>query len=97
MSKLDDLISQIGDAKLRVQLEDAARELRARKKFGLVFEQHIPETTVLPDAEVQKGSVVMIRTEPGNGTRYVVDDVAGSAATISSGAARRTSNRKWLC
>lgn len=84
MAKLDDLIAQIGDAKLRAQLEDAATELRRRKKFGLVFEQHIPETTVLPEAEVRKGSVVLIRTEPGNGTRYAVDDVNGSEATISA-------------
>ena len=66
-------------------MEEAASELRRRKRFGLVFEQHIPETTVLPDAEVRKGSVVLIRTEPGNGTRYAVDDVNGPEATISAG------------
>jgi len=85
MAKLDDLIAQVGDAKLRSQLEGAASELRRRQKFGLVFEQHIPETTLLPDAEVRKGSVVLIRTESGNGTRYAVDDVTGSEATITAG------------
>jgi adenine-specific DNA-methyltransferase len=85
MAKLDDLIAQVGDANLRSHLEEAVGELRRRKKFGLVFEQHIPETTVLPDAEVRKGSVVLIRTEPANRTRYVVDAVDGTEATISSG------------
>lgn len=85
MAKLDELIAQIGDARLHAQMEEAASELRRRKRFGLVFEQHIPETTVLPDAEVRKGSVVLIRTEPGNGTRYAVDDVNGPEATISAG------------
>lgn len=85
MAKLDDLIAQVPDAKLRNQLTQAAGELRRRKKFGLVFEQHIPETTVLPDATVRKGSVVLIRTEPANRTRYVVEGVDGTQATITSG------------
>jgi adenine-specific DNA-methyltransferase len=85
MAKLDDLIAQVGDAKLRTQLEEATTELRRRKKFGLVFEQHIPETTVLPDATVRKGSVVMIRTEPANRTRFVVDSIGKKEATISAG------------
>jgi adenine-specific DNA-methyltransferase len=85
MAKLDDLIAQVGDAKLRRQLEEAAVELRRRKKFGLVFEQHIPETTMFPSETVQKGSVVMIRTEPSNKTRYVVDSVTKTKASISAG------------
>ena len=85
MAKLDDLIAQISDPKLRNQLEAAAVELRRRKKFGLVYEQHIPETTVLSAVDVKKGSVVMIRTEPQNKTRYVVDSLTGPKACISSG------------
>jgi len=85
VAKLDDLIAQVGDAKLRRQLEEAAVELRRRKKFGLVFEQHIPETTMFPSETVQKGSVVMIRTEPSNKTRYVVESVTKTKASISAG------------
>ena len=85
MAKLDDLIAHVGDAGLRRQLEEAAVELRRRKKFGLVFEQHIPETTMFPSETVQKGSVVMIRTEPSNKTRYVVDSVTKTTASISAG------------
>jgi adenine-specific DNA-methyltransferase len=85
MAKLDDLIAQVGDTRLRRQLEEAAVELRRRKKFGLVYEQHIPETTTFPSETIQKGSVVMIRTEPSNKTRYVVDSVTRTKASISAG------------
>jgi hypothetical protein len=43
MAKLDDLIDQVEDGSLRAELGQAARELRRRKAFGLVFEEHIPE------------------------------------------------------
>ena len=85
MAKLDDIIAQVGDAKLRRQLEEEAVELRRRKKFGLVFEQHLPETTMFPSETIQNGSVVMIRTEPLNKTRYVVDSVTKTKASISAG------------
>ena len=90
MAELDDLIPQVGDAKLRRQLEEAAVELRRRKKFGLVFEQHMPETTIFPSGTLQKGAVVMIRTEPSNKTRYVVDSVTKAKASISAGGEART-------
>lgn len=65
MSKLDDLIDQIPDRALRKQLTEAVRDLRGRKRFGLVFEEHIPETGIVYGASVQVGATVLIRTDPG--------------------------------
>ena len=89
MAKLDDLISQVADNKLRDRLVEAATELRQTKKFGLVFEEHIPETVVLPSAGLRKGSVVVMRTEPANPQRYIIDALSGSAARISAGSEQR--------
>ncbi len=45
MAILDDLISQIPDLTLRTRLQRAVGELRRKQKFGLVYEEHLPETT----------------------------------------------------
>jgi hypothetical protein len=36
MAKIDDIVAQITDDKLRKQLSDAVAQLRRKKKFGLV-------------------------------------------------------------
>ena len=43
MAALDDLIQQIGDPELRARIQREADRLLKQKKFGLVFEDHIPE------------------------------------------------------
>ena len=43
MAKLEDLIKQIPDPCLRDQIADEVDHLKTGKKFGLVFEEHIPE------------------------------------------------------
>ena len=47
MAKLDDLIAHVAEDGLRFELRAAVRELRERKRFGLVFEEHIPEVAVV--------------------------------------------------
>lgn len=64
MALLDDLISQIPDLTLRGRLQKAATDLRWRQKFGLVFEEHIPETTAIFGLPIQVGSLVQRRRDP---------------------------------
>ena len=45
MAAIDDLIAQIEDKALRARLKEEADRLRREKKFGLVFEEHLPELT----------------------------------------------------
>ena len=61
MSAIDDLIAQVEDATLRQRLRSEAKRLTKEKKFGLVFEDHLPEVTPLYDAKVAKGCKVAIR------------------------------------
>jgi len=63
MALLDDLISQIPDLALRRRLQKSIGDLRRRQKFGLVFEEHIPETTAVFGLPVQAGSIVQRRQE----------------------------------
>lgn len=58
MSALTDLIEQVNDQGLRERLLEEASRLEKQKKFGLVFEEHLPECTPLYDILVKKGSTV---------------------------------------
>ena len=86
MAKIDDLLSEVGDGKLRGQLTGAVADLRRRKKFGLVYEEHIPETVLLPAAGIRVGSIVMLRRKPHDKMRYLVKAVKDGYAIISDGA-----------
>ena len=58
MAALDDLISQIPDESLRERIRAEVMRANRQKKFGLVFEAHLPEATPLYDLPVKRGSVV---------------------------------------
>jgi adenine-specific DNA-methyltransferase len=85
MAKHDDLIRQVNDPAIRAQLKQSLGELRRRKKFGLVFEGHLPETTILPSAGVHVGTQVILRKTTVDRTRYKVEKVTKKIATISEG------------
>ena len=58
MAAINDLLRQIQDTVLRERLEQEFARLSKNKKFGLVFEEHIPECTPLYDISIQRGSKV---------------------------------------
>ncbi|HNX13806.1 MAG TPA: DNA methyltransferase [Oscillospiraceae bacterium] len=57
MAAINDLIRQIEDKKLRERLEQEVNKLSKQKKFGLVFEEHIPECTPLYGIEIRRDSL----------------------------------------
>lgn len=61
-SVLNDLIEKIENAELRAQIREAAGKLLTQKKFGLVFEERLPECTPLRDIPIRKGSKVALKT-----------------------------------
>jgi len=61
MSRLSDLIAKIENEELRAQIEEAANQALKQKKFGLVFEDHLPECTPLYDVPVRKGKRVSLK------------------------------------
>ena len=62
MAVLQDLISQIDDPALRERILSETNKLLKQKKFGLVFEEHLPECTPLYDIPVRIGQTVALKT-----------------------------------
>ncbi|MDO8468150.1 MAG: site-specific DNA-methyltransferase [Candidatus Peribacter sp.] len=80
-SRLDHLLTKITDPTLRTELEREASKLRMHKKFGLVFEEHLPEHVRLPHLPVVLGAKVVMRDGDGSDVFNVVK-VTGSKAHI---------------
>lgn len=62
MALLQDLIQQIDDFALRERILQETDKLIKQKKFGLVFEEHLPECTPLYDMPIKVGSKVAKKT-----------------------------------
>lgn len=62
MALLQDLIQQIDDPALRERILKETNKLVKRKKFGLVFEEHLPECTPLYDVPIRVGAKVALKT-----------------------------------
>jgi adenine-specific DNA-methyltransferase len=58
MALIDDLISQIQNQQLRTSITSAVDQIRRGKTFGLVFEEHLPETVRLPTLPIRRGATV---------------------------------------
>ena len=61
MAALDELISKIENPELRERIQREVNKLAKQKKFGLVFEEHLPECTPLYDIPVKKGAKVALK------------------------------------
>ena len=61
MATLNDLVAQVDNPALRERLDAEVRRVVRQKKFGLVFEEHVPECTPLWDIPVRRGALVARR------------------------------------
>lgn len=80
MAIIDELIQQIKDDKLRDRIQAEADKLTQQKKFGLVFENHLPECTPLYEVPVKVGGMVSLK----NGSideLYLVKDIKEEQVT----------------
>lgn len=80
MAELYELIEKIENPELRAQIAEAARRALKHKQFGLVFEEHLPECTLLYDIPVRKGLKVSVRNGKANET-YTVLKIENGMAT----------------
>lgn len=64
MAAINDLLRQVPDRALRVRLEEEIERLSKKKKYGLVFENHIPECTPLHGVGIKIGSNVARKSGP---------------------------------
>ena len=80
MAAINDLINQIQDAALRERIQKEVNKLAKQKKFGLVFEEHMPECTPLYDMPIKAGTTVAKRAGSVNDI-YKVLRIADGVAT----------------
>ncbi|MDD3034869.1 MAG: DNA methyltransferase [Bacteroidales bacterium] len=80
MASIHELISQIPDLELRTRIEVEAAKLSKDKRFGLVFEEHLPECTPLYGMMIKRGSLVSLKTGNIN-DMYIVTEINGGNAT----------------
>lgn len=80
MAAINDLISQIQDETLRNRIQEEVSKMAKQKKFGLVFEEHMPESTPLYDMPIKRGCNVMCRDSKDDKSIYVVLKVEGDTA-----------------
>jgi adenine-specific DNA-methyltransferase len=66
VAKIEELVRQISDPKLRDEIATEIKELKKQKRFGLVFEEHLPEMLRLSKAKIRLGNLVAHRDAPGN-------------------------------
>jgi adenine-specific DNA-methyltransferase len=88
---LDQLISRVDDDGLRSRLAHEVDLLRGSRRFGLVFDRHLPESVRLPDHPIRKGIRVALRDESSTET-WVVDrftDRTREVAVLSGGGGER--------
>ena len=78
MAAINDLISQIDNKELRDRILLELEKMNKQKKFGLVFEEHLPESVKMFDVPVKKGSFVMEKT--GGKNVYKVLSIADGVA-----------------
>lgn len=79
MALLQDLIKQVTDPGLRQRILQEVDKLAKQKKFGLVFEEHLPECTPPYDVPIKKGRKVALKNGKVNDI-YIVMDIKGNAA-----------------
>lgn len=62
MAAINDYLQQIDDPILRERLTEEINRISRNRKFGLVFEEHIPECTPLYEVPIKRGSFVAVKT-----------------------------------
>ena len=82
MSVLTDLVNQIEDVALRERIAKEVDRLSKQKKFGLVFEEHLPECTPLYDIPVKVGALVAKKTGQVNDVYKVLSITDNTAECL---------------
>lgn len=84
MAAINDLIARIQDPELRLRMEKEVKELTKHKKFGLVFENHVPEMTLLYDYPISRGCKVIRKADDD---KKLTEDILWEVRRVSRGVA----------
>ena len=85
MSRLTELLSQVAkvDGALAEDLRREVSVLSGRRRFGLNFERHVPESVQLPRRSIRRGDKVVFRDASGtvDGRTWMVTGLEGRGST----------------
>lgn len=81
-NEIQQLLKDIKDERVRARLSAAVAELRKTKKFGLVFEEHLPELLPIYSAKVRAQARVAHRDGKLTET-FIVQKIAKGVATVT--------------
>lgn len=84
MAAINDLIARIQDPDLRQRIDKEVKELTKQKKFGLVFENHVPEMTLLYDYPISRGCKVIRKSDDN---KKLSEDILWEVKKVSKGIA----------
>ncbi|HEV7647429.1 MAG TPA: DNA methyltransferase [Actinophytocola sp.] len=82
MALIDALLEKITNSSLQRALREQVDQLLSKQSYGLVFQQHKPETVELHNYTVARNCKVKIKSEGGD--LYLVERVKNGIATIRS-------------
>lgn len=85
MAAINELISRIQDPELRASIQAEVDKLSRQKKFGLVFEDHIPECTPLYELPIRIGTMVARKSGSINDLMLVATINGDSATCLQQG------------
>lgn len=83
MALVDDLLARIPDRALRAELSAAVDRLRQTREFGLVFEEHIPETTSLWNFPIREGDLVELRAASTTNGLHRVESISSKGRSVT--------------
>lgn len=79
MGVINELIKQIDDKDLRDRIFQEVYQISNNRKFGLVFEEHLPEYTPIYGVSIKRGSVVSFKEKTIKDLFWVLDVKNGLA------------------
>src|SRR4051794_41213596 len=84
MARLEQLVENVADERLRREIESEIAALKERTSFGLVYERHLPETALIGDPEVLHiGDLVRPKQDVDKEASYRVVGLDGADALIA--------------
>lgn len=82
MAAIDQYIERIPNAELQEQLRIEIARLTKKKRFGLVFENHLPDNVVMPEVTIRRGTKVALRGKTPNDV-YEVQSISEGEVTCA--------------
>ena len=66
MAAIEQYIARIPDKELQEQIRLEVERLTKKKRFGLVYENHLPDNVVMPEVKIRRGTKVALRDQKPN-------------------------------